>query len=275
MAIAQPDTVRGGYRSRTWYSFKFKNGEIDSSTKSMVFSYKYDENGFKTSQYQCSANGSGCEIQKLEFNHLRNEITHKYCDSSEKVIYMIIYRYDEKDRQTEEIEYNNDSIITNRTVFKYNKNDKLIERVSYDSINKEKEKYILYYDISGNRLDSGKHFIDESIERCFKYQYNKQGKETEALSCASDSDEYFLNTKILYGKTGIKTEEILYDEYHNSIYSKTIYNKKGKMIEYMLYDNNQPEFRTFYIYDEFGNVIETATYNSYEILSKDIFEYSK
>lgn len=284
MAMAQPDTVKGGYRSCTVYHYEFKNGKIDTTSKDTLQICKYNDKGFQI--YSQS-------------NEIGLSITQKY-------------KYDYNDRRIEDYSYHNDFLNAKGT-YKYNEFGKIIEESKYSfpdsSVYTKRYTYNKYNDLDSmhcyhnhsqlsktiykydNKLhlieeisfenDSGRINSNDSLSKTKRsYEYDKNGRLISFIQFYNDVS-IIAKTKKEYFDNGNLKESIFYSYFgHDQLNPKEYISKfddKGYLIEDCGYGRcGVDKFTNFYRYDKQGNQIEIKTMmNNSEVSGKSYLKYDK
>ena len=233
------------YTELKLYQYKYKNGEIDTTSKALLHYYTYDEKG-----------------NEISFTHYTDgEIDQKQ-----------VNKYNKANKLTESIEYDTDGNKKEYTIIKYLENDTTMVEQTGEIYGEGTWKTSYKYDEKGNEI-SFTHYTDGKIDQKINttYTYNKNGKPDKEIKefynteYSDNSPETITTTIYTYNENGGIEEKsiyvITYTEYSSRTFTKNIiytYNENGKIekeIEEYHTSDNSLEATTetkIYTYDKDG-----------------------
>ena len=159
-----------------------------------------------------------------------------------------------------------------REEFKYDKNDRIIEKIGYGPDGSFYWRYVNDYDSNGNKTTLTSYESDGTIDWFYTYKYDKHNHLIEETSYNSDKS---LDYKITYNydDKGNMIEKNMYKPDGSLDYRHTkTYYKNGKVIEEKIYKKSKLFWKEVNKYDKSGNKVEYHLYNSDGILD-DIITY--
>jgi hypothetical protein len=260
------------------------SGERYNSDGSLYleYNYKYNKQYGHTDIIYKLSDGSitGKDKRKYDDNGNLIEVNHS-CDSTGNNCYKYIYKYDEKGRMIEHIQYNSFALLDTKYTYKYDDKDNLIEEnyFTYNSkgvTNHIKETY--KYDNKGNEIEKIILHVDVNISKKLLSKYDKNNKVIEEnwYNSEGPDSKSFYKYSNNYKKLKLKCfseEDILT--------KMTIekYDDKGNIIECKEYNSEKElgwhqEIR--YVYDNKGNWIKKTEYRNktpYSIIQREINYY--
>jgi len=92
------------------------------------------------------------------------------------------YKYDNNSNLVEVVEYNKNSKLVSRVTYKYNSSDQKIETREYNSLNKLEGREVYEYDKQGNEIKSSYYNSFGVLEHVNAYRHNEMGDEIEGSS---------------------------------------------------------------------------------------------
>lgn len=244
--------------------------------------------------YKFDINGNCTERQKLIDGRAIQTSKHEYIyDSLKKVIKLSVYM-DGEFKYSKEYKYNEKELMTESyingfgmTKYKYDDNEKRIEKSCYSRHNKLFWTDTIKYDNNGNKIEEVEYNTDEKFESFggfhhkTVYKYDEKGNLTEETKYLPNGDFEYKNTN-KYDDNGNRIEETHYEPKNRysgkEHYEKEVYklDEKGNRIEITIYDSIDHIKKTVVkkYDDETGNVTEELHYygnspNAY----KCVYEY--
>ncbi len=188
-------------------------------------------------------------------------IAYQVCDSFGVSVLRETARNVEKYKNGKCIEWS--TPISNR-IFKYDKNNNLVEDSYYDSLGKILSKNMYKYNKLNKVLENAEYSDDGSLREKIIYNYNEKGN---------------ILSQINYSSKGNITQQILYEynDYGNVVKEEKNngkgeitdgffykYNDRNKVIELVYYQNQELlKFKATYVYNEKEN-IDSITITEYE-----------
>jgi YD repeat-containing protein len=157
--------------------------------------------------------------------------------------------------------YDGSDKLHNRNVYKYNEKEKLTEEARYERDNELESKTVYEYDKSGPVVSEMTRREDGEVLKNKKYRYDKAGNLTEETSYSS-SGMPEVRITYAYDKMNNKTEEIRYNaaaQEMKTVYTYTAGNKKKS--EAHIYPYEKSNSRIEWNYDEAGHMISETVYD--------------
>ncbi len=210
--------IKGGYKGLKVYSYLYKFGEIDTSSKDEKYSIKYDSFGNVIELHI----GGWSVPKRFEFieNYTKSNVQFSLNDIT------IIAKYDVHGNRISEIWYNSVGEISQRFLYKYNDQDLLIEH-NYDRVqNGNLSRFwsrIHSYDQEGRLIEISLTYrgaIDPTVRLTYSYPNNGKILETEL---SKTGEVINMNTySMQIDKFGNIVERIDYD-FSNEPIRKIVY----------------------------------------------------
>ena len=263
--ICPPDSVKGGFKKCRVYETVYDPMTGLKEKKREVYSVKYNLKGFLNEKieytfletWSCDSEGS---IVSQGEERLDVKTSYEY-DEKGNVIekfghwHRVIFKYDKNDNVIEEVNYKwddfkkswyeSDCSIKYKLTYLYDENGNVIEKISYGS---DGSKASFKFDESGNLIEYEHYRKYEndismiSIEYKLTYKYDEDGNVIENFG---DQRTYSKRGKV------ISIEE-------NQCERTYKYDEKGNMIEKVVYGRGWNGTKKSFKYDENGNVIEVV-----------------
>ena len=217
------------------FQYEYNFGEVDETTKFLIEENVFNKKGklinqetFHKSEYLKKYDLKKTFVYDSTGNHIKTINI-----NNEGVKSLIINKYI-KNNNTERLFFSNENKLTGKAVYKYDKNNNLIELISY-----EKDGKINYKEF---------------------YKYNSKNEiiETKTYNEDGEIDEYSIYLKPEQNKTEIQSLDK-----NRELKSKytSITNSKNLVTE-TIYFNDNKETRTVYKYDENDFLIESLEYDN-------------
>jgi hypothetical protein len=223
------NTIKGHYKQRVVYIFKYLDGKIDINSKQKKWQSIFDIKGYEVEKnFFYNGKNSSKSIYKYDTNYKLIEI--KFTGSSEQ--YIFYFKYDENRNLIQKDEYNQNNYFYGKETYKYELDE-----------DRNKIETSVYY----NQMDEKR-----SINTC---KYNDKGDCIEIKGYSSDFDsrmDWFSFYKYKYDKHGNKISKECYEKDSTiSMTSKYKHDKFKNIIEQIDYNKlNEPETKYNYIYSK-------------------------
>jgi hypothetical protein len=229
IAFSQRETIKinGGYKNCNVFKYDYLNGVPDSSSKRLVFSFIYDDNG-----------------------NVINEVEYSFQDSIQKKE-NFSYKYDKKWRMIEQICGINDS-TTIVLKFKHNSKGDVIETLGIPT----NSPYKIYWEKT-IKYDKKRNKIEENFIK--PYLLDNKGEKTVIKSIFSQSISHLF----IYDNNNNKIECRVLTSDGSELRKVTFhYDKNRKLIEMDTRQHGyEATMRDTYKYNIDGNLIENIWYN--------------
>jgi hypothetical protein len=221
--------LNGGYKICSLYTYEYKSGVIDSTSRVLDVITFYDNKGKIIERKNCNI------YKKTSFY----KTTFKYNENGDPIEY-ILYKNTYKD-----------TAVSIRSYYKYNDSRRLKEIEDYDSNGDLNKKFIYEYNEAGIQIEKQEVDKDGSLRYKFLYkydakrnltdviQYHSSGSFYEQKSYKYDDENYLVEIDFKYenGKIFIKIE------FQNDVW--------GNPITEIWYDeNDEPTQKKEYIYSK-------------------------
>ncbi|MFA6570422.1 MAG: hypothetical protein WCT77_04220 [Bacteroidota bacterium] len=246
--------VKGGFKTCTVCTYKYKVGTLDESSKCKENIFKFDL--------------SGALVEKVFFND--NEYSGKS-----------IFQYDKSGKLIYEYKYGENDNFTNCSYYLYDLNDYLIEETCFWSTSDFNYNMCYINDSEGYRIErKAYHHLYEGlnpIPELSTYRYKHDHKVQEIKNVYNPLSDFNFDM-INYKPNRRRLLEV--STYHNFSFSHKIifeYDVEGnKIVEKYFDDENFYQGKFDYKYDIYGNLIEILYINSDGTTeSKTEYIYSK
>ena len=251
------EIVRGDIIGRNTYHFN-EAGDVTMNIGS---------NLWNSWEYKYTYDDEGNVIERLSYD------PYDYNSLVEK----IIYKYDEKGKQTEVSTYNSDGVLVEKTINKYNTKGDITEKTIYNSEGSLNRKYLYKWNDDG--LNTMMIHYDSNYELYRKeiYKYNENGYIVKADNYDSDGKLKYITT-YKYNSAGYISEykHIAHNGDGKSEFRGICkYDSEWNLIETISYNSDGSlDKRAVYNYDSNGNVIEITQYEGDIMVPKSLIEYN-
>ncbi len=275
LATAGKDTVEGEYvnysAEKTTYTYDNKNnligannydpdGNLDDST-----SYTVDNKGNRIDWFTYRADGAVEQNFTTEYDNLGNLLeSNEYVKG--KLSERHTYKYDEKNRQSEDNFFGADGRMRWKETFNYDQKGNLVEVTDYKRNGSFDARFVYGYDIKGNQIEEKEYTSESSLKhKRILTKYDTAGNITE-VNQFSESGHFSSQCKM--DKRGNHTLDVTYFP-DGSLQEKVIqsykYDDEGSIVEQVRYyaDGrvaNKKEFK--YDYDRKGNWTRKTTFEN-------------
>jgi hypothetical protein len=217
------------------YEYEFRFGEIDESTKFLVESLEYDENG----------------------NLIRQESYHrsKFLKDFDVVN---TFSYDKEGNLTEKIEKDTKGLLKTTTRFE-NEKGLNTERIFYNSKGELEGKVIYTYDTFDNWIELVSYDKDGVVEYKNNYKYNKKNEEIERRTFDKDG-KIQSSEKLVELNDGWKKHQFFNEE--NELIREYLYieNENKLVVESITRDiESGSEYKTINEFDEDNLIVLRTT----------------
>ena len=193
-------------------------------------------------------------------------------------------KYNDNGKKEEDIEYNSDSSLEKKTIYRYNEKEKFIEKAEYKGTDLQYKKIITYNKNDKKELvqiyqswyDFNLHKTTSPLRGAVKIYYDKTGKVSEKKWIGDISqDEEEVGCLILYGAiidhaTGeLAPEDSSVAKYYyneNGKIKKTEIDMKGVRRTVFVSDGKLPQYLDdyciYYYYNDLGGLVKKEIYES-------------
>lgn len=290
------ERVFGGYRNCTSYLYEYKDGKIDLGSKRLSESFTYDEKGNKVEYMQfyadkpidtyCCKNPSRGNEYEKSYNYQTNadyiKKSYKYDNRNDKIeeiefnsngqiVEKSTYKYDEKSREIEHIFYYGDSTVKGKIITKYFEKEEVSEYDYYSyRLNGTLEEWNnIKYEPNSNNQEMRIRKYDEKGKLIQDYLHKANGEVYDMINLDSNGKGKFMGKEYIDRTGGIVGSEG---------FDKTTYelDDKGCIIAVLKYSTETVvDIKCAYKYDDFGNTIEWVAYKLGVPIFKTEYVYSK
>jgi hypothetical protein len=242
------DKINGGFRELRQYKYNYKSGLIDTNSKRLEYSKKFDSRG-----------------NIIEFIWWK----------SDTILFRDTYKLDALRKTVEYLKLNSNDQITDKGIMSYDGKGNLIESVRNRPDGQISDKESWKYDEKGKLIENIRIKPDGQIIHKLTNRFNEMGFLIENTYYDQDSSMNS-HVSIKYDEKGNDIEEIYNNWFCNHQIKKKIskFNMNGKKIEDIYYNSDQTiNFTEIYRYDDKGNNIEFSSFEpdgelSYQEISK-------
>ena len=218
--------------------------EFESRTE-----YKFNKRGDVVEQISYDRDGSVLDRCLYTYNSEHRMTKSSWIGFNDKPFFKTRYIYDNNGVLTQEVSYDGDGAMCNKSIFKYNSKGQKTEEISYDSKSALQWRVLLKYNTKGLLVEEGAYCVyGEPIYRRL-YKYNTEGKLIEEFEESCNSP--------------MKRNTYKYDS-------------EGRIITKSVCIEGEPEELKFdYHYDSMGNVVKIAPSTPNSIITEFEIAYRK
>jgi len=198
--IFQKYDENGNILESTMYIYSPPNAKYRSIEEIFISQYKYDEkeNLAEEINYKSSISNSNLLNKVNYLYNVNNKVVETAISKQGGIKYLREkYMYDSSNNNIEKLEFNPDSTIEYKYIYKFDSNDEVIEEIKYYSGTGPLNSKTTYkYDEDGNKIEEIRYKVDATIDVRITSLYDGNGNKIE---------------EILYDKNNIPTVKTSYE----------------------------------------------------------------
>lgn len=267
----------------TYHLIEVMSSEVIEQIQSHTF---YDQNN-RIVEIHHYSNGEFVSTFKATYDALGNILTEAEYNLDGHALQEVAYIY--KNLLLMETNEIFEGAISNRTLYKYDKQSRLIEEKEFINVDilqtlktydhSENTMTIQFFDLDGQLVEEEKTFYNKNkniikeisktqtlegdIEEISLFEYDEKGLLTKLTS--HQEDNLVLMEEYMYNQKGQETKSIGFDyEVNEKTVIENKYNEASKLIEKTQHINDKLTYQKNYEYNEKGDVVYEHEYNSFE-----------